>query len=85
MRRAAASIPANIAEGCGRTSYADFARFLHIALGPASELDYFLILAHDLRFMEQADHDETLERIQEGKPMLSALIGHVRSELKTDN
>ena len=85
MRRAAASIPANIAEGCGRASYADFARFLHIALGSASELEYFLILARDLRFIKQADHDETLRKIQEVKRMLSALIGRVRSKLKTDN
>jgi len=50
-RRAAASIPANIAEGCGRNGGADLARFLHIAAGSASELDYHLILACDLDFI----------------------------------
>jgi four helix bundle protein len=85
MRRAAASIPANIAEGCGRASYGDFARFLHIALGSASELEYFLLLARDLRLLKDAEHDDALAKVQEVKRMLSALIGRVRSKSKTDN
>ncbi|HLF77604.1 MAG TPA: four helix bundle protein, partial [Dehalococcoidia bacterium] len=56
-RRAASSIPANIAEGCGRESNADLARFLHIAFGSASELEYHLILARDLEYITQADFD----------------------------
>jgi four helix bundle protein len=46
MRRASSSIPANIAEGCGRNGNAELARFVYIALGSASELEYHLLLAH---------------------------------------
>jgi four helix bundle protein len=49
-RRAAASIGANLAEGCGRRGEGDFARFVQIAMGSASELSYHLLLAKDLRF-----------------------------------
>jgi four helix bundle protein len=45
IRRSAASIPANLAEGCGRNGNAEFARFCSIAMGSASELDYHLLLA----------------------------------------
>jgi len=44
MRRASASIAANVAEGCGRSGETEFARFLHIAAGSASELEYHLML-----------------------------------------
>ncbi len=48
MRRSAYSIPMNIAEGCGKASNPDFARYLDISLGSASELDYQVLLAYDL-------------------------------------
>tara|TARA_R110000737_G_scaffold176257_2_gene201332 strand:- start:3565 stop:3846 length:282 start_codon:yes stop_codon:yes gene_type:complete len=51
MRRASSSIPANIAEGCGRESDAEFKRFLIISQGSASELEYFTILAKDLEYI----------------------------------
>ena len=53
IRRASASIPTNIAEGCGRESTADFARFLQIAMGSTNETEYLLILAHELKYMEE--------------------------------
>jgi four helix bundle protein len=80
MRRAAASVAANIAEGCGRGSDADFARFLHMALGSASELEYFLLLARDLQFMSQSPHDDILATTQEVKRMLSALVTRLKSD-----
>jgi len=56
MRRAAYSIPSNIAEGCGRESDAELKRFLIISQGSASELEYFLILAKDLEYINEQDY-----------------------------
>jgi len=77
LRRAAVSIPANIAEGCVRSSDADFARFLHIALGSASEVDYHLLLARDLKFLGAAAYEPLDATLQEVKRMLAALIVRV--------
>ncbi len=78
MRRAAYSIPANIAEGCGKNSKNDFANFLNIALGSANESEYFLMLAKDLLYMKQDMYDTLYGLINEIKAMLIALIGRVR-------
>ncbi|MBM4123104.1 MAG: four helix bundle protein [Nitrospira sp.] len=81
IRRAATSIPANIAEGCGRGGKADLARFLHIAMGSASELQYHVLLAHDLDLLSNADHKRLTGEAIEVKRMLASLI----KKLKTDN
>jgi four helix bundle protein len=52
LRRAAAAIPANIAEGCGKDTEADLARYMQISMGSASELEYHLLLAHDLTYLD---------------------------------
>ncbi len=79
MRRASVSIPANIAEGCGRAGTAEFSRFLQIAIGSASELEYFLILARDLEYIDQSTFQDLESRIVEIKQMLTALIKRVKA------
>jgi four helix bundle protein len=53
LRRSAASIPANIAEGCGRSGDAEFGRFVRISLGSATELEYHLILSRDIGLLDE--------------------------------
>ena len=73
IRRASASIGANIAEGCGRRSDPELRRFLQIARGAASELEYHLLLAHDLRLVSHSEFKELEARIFEVQRMLTAL------------
>jgi four helix bundle protein len=80
MRRCCASIGANIAEGCGKRSNADFQRFLQIASGSASELDYHLLLARDLRFLADADYQQIVKELSAMRRMLTALVQKVDSE-----
>jgi four helix bundle protein len=80
IRRCGASIPANIAEGCGRKGNGEFHRFLQIASGSGSELDYHLLLARDLGFMNDADHRKATRALVEIRRMLSALIRKVDLE-----
>jgi four helix bundle protein len=61
IRRASVSIPANIAEGCGRDTRAELLRFLYIAMGSASEVEYFIILVRDLGFVADAESLSDLE------------------------
>lgn len=77
MRRAAASVPANIAEGCARASRAEFSQFLHVSAGSASELKYFLLLARDLRFFTHKQHAALHASLYEIRRMLTGLIQQV--------
>jgi four helix bundle protein len=70
LRRAASSIPANIAEGCGKNSQPEFAHFLNVALGSANESEYFLILAKDLHYLTSERFLELANSINEIKAML---------------
>ena len=80
IRRACGSIPANIAEGCGRESDTDFARFLQIAMGSASELEYHLLLSRDLGYLKISDFDIIIGKVSEVKKMLTALIKKLRAD-----
>jgi len=79
LRRSCASIPANIAEGCGRGGDADFARFLQIALGSGSETEYHLLLARDLGFIRGSEHHALEKKIQEVKKMLISFLQKLRA------
>jgi four helix bundle protein len=78
IRRGANSIGANIAEGCGRRSDTDFARFLQMALGSASELEHHLLLAHDLQLIDAASNRRFDNEVTGVKKMLTALIQKTR-------
>ncbi len=80
IRRAASSIPTNIAEGCGRGRDDDFRRFLQIAMGSASELEYHLLLARDLQYLTEADYQRLQIDTIEVKRMLAALIVKIKSD-----
>jgi len=79
MRRCSSSIAANIAEGCGRGGNLDFSRFLHIAMGSASELEYHLLLARDL-VLASSTHSQLDGRVVEVKRMLTSLIRRVKAK-----
>jgi four helix bundle protein len=79
IRRSCTSIPANIAEGCGRSGDPEFSRFLSIAMGSASELDYHLLLANDLELLSNTDHEELAGKLTEVKRMLGGLIGKLKA------
>ena len=80
LRRCSSSIPANLAEGCGRSGDAEFARFCSIAMGSASELEYHLLLARDLNLLKPKEHAELSQRATELKRMLTALIQKLNAE-----
>lgn len=80
MRRSSSSIPTNIAEGCVRPTDADFARFLYISLGSTSELEYQLLLARDLGYLETANYCLFQNRVNELKRMLITLINKLKTK-----
>lgn len=74
IRRSAASVPTNIAEGCGRYGEKELARFLSIAAGSASETEYHILLAYDLGYIQADNFGMLQENICEIKRMLYAFI-----------
>jgi four helix bundle protein len=79
IRRSCASIPANIAEGCGRGSNKEYAYFLQIAMGSATELDYHILLAKDVGYLNEIIYNKHYNQILEIKRMLASLLQKVRN------
>ena len=80
IRRCASSVPANIAEGCGRGTPRELLRFLRIASGSAHELEYFLILSRDLKFLSETDHEPAVDLLREVRRMLAGLMRSVQPD-----
>jgi len=80
MRRAAYSIPTNIAEGSGRSSNTEFKRFLQIAMGSAAELEYQLLLAKDLSYLSINQYEPLSLLIVEIRKMLGGFIKYLASQ-----
>ncbi|MEP3210164.1 MAG: four helix bundle protein [Maribacter sp.] len=77
MRRAAYSIPSNIAEGCGRESDNEFKRHLTISRGSASELEYFTTLSKDLEYLDHESFKKLEDKVNKVKRSLNNLIKKV--------
>lgn len=74
LRRAASSIGANLAEGCGRQTGGELARFVRIAMGSASELEYHLLLARDLGYLDDALWKKLQAQLTSVRKMLASLL-----------
>jgi four helix bundle protein len=77
LRRSAASIPANIAEGCGRNGDAEFGRFVRISLGSATELEYHLLLSRDIGLLDPQTHG----RLSAQAVRIQAMLARLKSAL----
>jgi four helix bundle protein len=80
IRRCSSSIPANIAEGCGRLGNSELHRFLQIACGSANELEYHFLLARDLGYLSKQCHADLEKQLLDLKRMLVALTRKVGSD-----
>ena len=83
MRRSAISVPSNIAEGFGRESNGDFARFLRVAQGSLKELETQLLISQRLDMLAADDADATLGKCDEIGRILRGLISKVRDDQRT--
>ncbi len=79
MRRAASSIAANIAEGCGRAGDPELKRFLNIALGSACELDYFIFLSRELGYLPGDQSQPLAENCLRVRRQLGAFIRKLKA------
>ncbi len=79
IQRAAVSIPANIAEGCGKDSDAELKRYFLIAMGSSSELEYLLLLAHDLDYLQANIYQSMQNELVKTRKMLNAFIQKLKA------
>jgi four helix bundle protein len=79
LRRAAISFASNIAEGCGRKSQREMAHFLQVAMGSANEVEYPLLLAQELGFLEEDQHRALESQLSETRRMLAGLVRTVEA------
>jgi four helix bundle protein len=80
VRRSAASVPANIAEGAGRRTDTDFGRFVDYALGSVNETQYHLLLARDLGLITSETHERLVGELREIRMMTGALAQRLREQ-----
>jgi four helix bundle protein len=83
MRRAAVSIPANIAEGCYRGERS-LAQSLRIALGSAAELEYYIILAGDVKLLSDTDRTTLAKEVSDVKAVVTGLWKSVKASIETE-
>jgi len=81
LRRAAASIPANIAEGMGKSGDRERSRYINIALGSSSEVRYHILLARDLGLVDSQAYDELSAMVERVGRMLHALFKRLRKDV----
>jgi len=82
LRRSMMSIGANLAEGCGRQTTPELARFVRIAMGSASEVDYHLLLARDFGYLQSDEHQELSQELTRIRKMLASLLATLVSGAK---
>ncbi len=82
LKRASVSMPANIAEGCGRQTPKELLRYLYIAFGSACEVEYYLLLAKDLDYISETDFQRLAHGIEEIKKMISGLMSKVEEDIE---
>jgi four helix bundle protein len=83
LRRAATSIPTNLAEGCGKFTQVDFARYLQISLGSTQEAEYLTFLAFELGYLSLDEFKSLDKKVNEVKAMLISLLLKVRKDDST--
>jgi four helix bundle protein len=83
--RSAMSVPANLAEGCGRKGDRELRRFVRVSLGSASELEYHLLLVRDLGLLAEERYDQLAGAAMEVKRMLSGLASRLTERIDNDD